>query len=284
MNSTTKSKITELSSLPTIPVVISKLIGILKNENASMGELVETIRHDQSIISRIVSIANSPFFGYPGRINSIEQAVLMLGFNLVRSISLSVSIFTMFPIPYITLKKMWAHSFKVASLSGLLCSKTSINNSGVCFLAGLLHDIGRGIFLAINKSEHQLEGIETLPKLKAHELFEAEKLLFQCNHTDAARWFLEELFFPQEIILPVYYHHDLGGASLSELPHKDVILTIYLSEGLIQEIDPDDLNDGQFSEVHSMLFKEAGFITKDIEEIKKKFLLTVISANNFFEL
>lgn len=284
MNSTTKSKITELSSLPTIPVVISKLIGILKNENASMGELVETIRHDQSIISRIVSIANSPFFGYPGRINSIEQAVLMLGFNLVRSISLSVSIFTMFPIPYITLKKMWAHSFKVASLSGLLCSKISINNSGVCFLAGLLHDIGRGIFLAINKSEHQLEGIETLPKLKAHELFEAEKLLFQCNHTDAARWFLEELFFPQEIILPVYYHHDLGGASLSELPHKDVILTIYLSEGLIQEIDPDDLNDGQFSEVHSMLFKEAGFITKDIEEIKKKFLLTVISANNFFEL
>lgn len=284
MNSTTKSKITELSSLPTIPVVISKLIGILKNENASMGELVETIRHDQSIISRIVSIANSPFFGYPGRINSIEQAVLMLGFNLVRSISLSVSIFTMFPIPYITLKKMWAHSFKVASLSGLLCSKISINNSGVCFLAGLLHDIGRGIFLAINKSEHPLEGIETLPKLKAHELFEAEKLLFQCNHTDAARWFLEELFFPQEIILPVYYHHDLGGASLSELPHKDVILTIYLSEGLIQEIDPDDLNDGQFSEVHSMLFKEAGFTTKDIEEIKKKFLLTVISANNFFEL
>ncbi len=284
MNSTTKSKITELSSLPTIPVVISKLIGILKNENASMGELVETIRHDQSIISRIVSIANSPFFGYPGRINSIEQAVLMLGFNLVRSISLSVSIFTMFPIPYITLKKMWAHSFKVASLSGLLCSKISINNSGVCFLAGLLHDIGRGIFLAINKSEHPPGGIETLPKLKAHELFEAEKLLFQCNHTDAARWFLEELFFPQEIILPVYYHHDLGGASLSELPHKNVILAIYLSEGLIQEIDPDDLNDGQFSEVHSMLFKEAGFTTKDIEEIKKNFLLTVISANNFFEL
>jgi HD-like signal output (HDOD) protein len=284
MNSDTKSKITEISSLPTIPVIISKLIGILKNENASMTELVEVIRHDQSITSRIVSIANSPFFGYPGRINSLEQAVLMLGFNLVKSISLSISILTMFPIPYVTLKKMWAHAFKVASLSGLLCTRITGNNSGVCFLAGLLHDVGRTIFLTLNKMHYPTGSLENLTRLKAYELLEAEKSLFQCNHADAAKWFLEELFFPEEIILPIYYHHNLENSSLSRLPHRDIILTLYLAEGLISKIETDILNDGEFNETHMVLFREAGFSEKNLELLEEQFHSTIDSAKNFFEL
>lgn len=284
MSSHTISKIKGLSSMPTIPVVISKLINILKNENASINELVEVIKHDQSIISRIVSIANSPFFGYPGRINSIEQAVLMLGFNLVKSISLSVSIFTVFPIPYVKLKKMWAHAFKVATLSGSLCMKISGNNAGVCFLSGLLHDIGRAIFLSINNSHHPSESFEALYRLKANKLIEAEKLLFDCDHTEAARWFLEELFFPEEIIIPVYYHHNLGDISCCSAPYKDIILSLYLAEGLIEEIEPDTLNDGQFTESHSNLLKEAGITEETMVEIMENFALGSASAKNFFEL
>lgn len=284
MTTDIKTKITELSSLPTIPVVITKLIGVLKKENASIDELVDVIIHDQSITTRIVSIANSPFFGYPGRINSLEQAVLMLGFDLVKSISLSVSIFTMFPIPYVTLKKMWSHAFKVARLSGLLFNRVSGKNGEICFLAGLLHDIGRAVLLVIKDPIHSPDSIQKLYQLKADELIELESKLFQCDHTDAGKWFLERLFFPEEITVPVYYHHFFDKIHGHKIPHGDIVLAIYLAEGLIDFIKPDSFNDGKWTENHLLLFREAGLIEKDLEEIKRHFLTTIDSANNFFDL
>jgi len=278
-----KAKITQLTSLPTIPLVITKLIVIMKKENPSIDEFVDVIKHDQSITSKIVSIANSPFFGYPGRINSLEQAVLMLGFDLIKSISLSVSIFTIFPIPYVTLKKMWSHSFKVADLSSFLYRKITGKNSCICFLSGLLHDIGRAILLNIKSSDHSADILHELYKLKADELLKSETEIFQCNHTEAGKWFLEKLFFPEEIVAPIYYHHYYDRFLGYNIPYKDIVQSIYLAEGLIDFIKPDSLNDGQWTENHLALLKENNIFESDLKEIKEGFLTTIDTANNFFD-
>lgn len=283
MENDIKTKIINLTSLPTVPVIISRLIKIMKKENASIDDLVDVIKHDQSITTKIVSIANSPFFGYPGRINSIEQAVLMLGFDLVKSISLSVSIFTIFPIPYVSLKNMWSHAFKVASLSSLLYNKTTGKNSGVSFLCGLLHDIGRAIFLTLTPTNHSAI-LQELYKLKSYELLDAEKKLFQCTHNEAGKLFLEKLFFPEEIIIPIYYHHYYDKFIDYNIPHKDVVQSIYLAEGLIDLIRPDAMNDGQWSEKHLALIKQNDINEVELEEIKGSFFEIIESSNNFFEI
>lgn len=280
-----RSKISELSSLSTLPIIITRLIKVISNENTTIDELTEIIRHDQSLTTRIVSIANSPFFGYPGRINSLEQAILILGFDIVKSISLSISIFTMFPIPYVSMKKMWAHAFNVATLSALFSNIFIPKNSGICFLGGLLHDIGRLVLLTLTDVKQlPTQTLQQLSQLKCSELMESEAKLYRCNHTEAGKWFLERLFFPQEITLSVYHHHYLDKTIYNSINHRDIVLTVFLAEGFIDLIAKENANDGEWTNNHFILIENLGILQKDLEEIKEKFLLMRDATNTFFDL
>jgi putative nucleotidyltransferase with HDIG domain len=268
-----KYKIKNITDVPTIPVVISRLIRTLQNDKASIEDISGVIRHDQSIAARIVAVANSPFFGYQGRINSIEQAVLMLGFDMVRSISLSASVFGLLPAPYRAVKQIWVHSYMVAVLSGLMCSRVPVANKGICFLAGLLHDIGRVVLMSFYKNEYPV-------LIKPDNFIEKEKNIFQCSHSEAGGYFLESLYFPEEIVLPLYHHHDIGEAD----KHKGIATTVYLAEGLISILNPEFAYDGQWTEEHARVFEDIGLDENDIAEFKSYLTNKGEHINNFFEL
>lgn len=267
-----RDKIKQIAEVPTIPVIVSKLIKIMQNENSSIEELSEIISHDQSIASKIVAAANSPFFGYPGKINSIEQAILMLGFDFTKSIALGVSVFSIFQHRH-DIKKVWAHSYGVATLSGLMCPQIPVANKGICFLAGLLHDIGRALFIKLYSSEYAV--------LLTHgDAVSAEMNTFSFNHTQLGGWFLEGLSFPDEIVLPVFYHHGMDGA----IKHKGIVTAIYLAEGLISVLNPDIACDGQWTNEHEKVFKENGLAADDIRAYDSVLHDELQSMRNFFEL
>lgn len=268
-----KDRIKEIKNIPTIPVTISRLIKSLQNENVSIDELSKIISRDQSIASRIVAAANSPFFGYPGRINSIEQSILMLGFDFTKSIALGVSIFSLFHRQQAVLKRMWAHSYGVATLSGLMCSKVSVANRGVCFLAGLLHDIGRALFIKLYSTEYTA-------LMERDDIIAVETDAFQSNHGELGGWFLEDIFFPEEIVLPVSYHHDIAKATR----HKGIATTVYLAEGLISLLNPDIACDGQWTEEHEKALEKSGLTEDDIKAYESVLHDELESVNNFFDL
>lgn len=268
-----RERIKQLTELPTVPIVISRLIKVLQDENASVNDLSEVIRHDQSISARMVAVANSPFFGYPGRINSIEQAILMLGFDIVKSIALGVSVMGLFPFQYSAVKKMWAHSYSVATISGFLCCKIPVADKGICFLAGLLHDIGKIVLMGLYRNEYQTF-------VKSDDPVDVEKNIFQCTHAQAGAWFLESLSFPEEIVLPVCHHHDMVEVD----NHKGIVSTVYLAEGLVRTLKPDLAYDGQWTEGHSKTWHDSGLGEDDINELRSFLTEKEEHINSFFEL
>jgi HD-like signal output (HDOD) protein len=259
-----RDKIQNLSNLPSLAVVKYQLIKTLNKDSASIDDICNVIRHDQAIASRVLAVANSAFLGFSGKIGAIEQAVMLLGFDLVRSISLAASIFNVFTSQYGNFKQMWAHSYIVANIAANIGEKVSVTEKSSCFLAGLLHDIGRlALFKVAADSDRDGEA-QNLLKLKGEDLLKAESDLFHCTHPEAAKWFLDNLCFPEEIIVPIETHHTI----ISEGPNAKVSNMTFLAEGLSDLVYPQVVHDGQWNDEYQKLFQENGLGDKDIDDLK----------------
>ncbi|MCE5312973.1 MAG: HDOD domain-containing protein [Nitrospiraceae bacterium] len=261
-----KKSINKMKDIPTLSQVSLRLVKLLNKENASLNELSEIIKFDQSLAERIVGVANSPFFGYPGRINSIEQALLMLGFNLAKSVALGVSIFHSFNLEPKNLKNLWAHSYCVAVMSEMFCKNVPVSNRNVCFLSGLLHDIGRIVLFKHYSADKYRETHAQLNALHGEDLEAAETQNFGCTHSQAGEWFLQQLSFPEEIVLSVHNHHALD----QETRHKGIVTLIYLAEGIVSHTAPDYLSDSEWTDKHEKLFRGLGFEQMHMDEFRMR--------------
>src|SRR5512147_1110671 len=83
----------KITSLPTLPKVITEITTLMQNPRTSAEEVGRAITMDQALASKVLRLVNSAFYGFPGRINTITHAIVILGFNTVKNIVLTASVF-----------------------------------------------------------------------------------------------------------------------------------------------------------------------------------------------
>ncbi|MEX2446918.1 MAG: HDOD domain-containing protein [Dehalococcoidia bacterium] len=133
----------EVAELRPLPSVAVRVLEIAESEHFSAHELAQAIASDAALTARMLRLANSAYYGFPRRISTVRDAVVLLGFRAVRSATLATCVIGAMPRgSYVDERAFWHFSLSVGMLAEVL-SRATHQHTDHAFTAGVLHNIGR---------------------------------------------------------------------------------------------------------------------------------------------
>jgi putative nucleotidyltransferase with HDIG domain len=201
-----KERAEGIQELCTLPGVILRILDVMNNPMADARDVEKEIIEDPAITSKILKVANSPFYGTDRNISTIQQAVVLMGFAEVQNVALSISIFGRFltPTKMFDRRQFWEHCFATATTAEALQRRVNAHtNDG--FVAGLLHDLGRIILDQYFPDE--FEEVVSVAEANKISLLEAERKVLGVTHGDVGYWVTEKWNLPTMLTDSVLFHH-----------------------------------------------------------------------------
>ena len=199
--------------IPTVPSVIDTITELTADVNCSLTSLEAALKTDQSCVARILQMANSAFYGSEAQrtVTSVRGAVRMFGFNAVKNITLSLTVFDCFqtnnPTEIAVVNTMRLHSLIVAALSQYIAETSPRDiDEELAFCAGLLHDFGRVVLLHLFPQEYY-QMLAQLAHDPEADISKAEFDTFEVTHAVAGQWLGEHWHFPPPLLQVIATHH-----------------------------------------------------------------------------
>ncbi|MBI5115000.1 HDOD domain-containing protein [Candidatus Poribacteria bacterium] len=213
----TESIVESIVTLPTIPSIVTALNTVIAVPNSSAVDVANIISRDPSTATKVLRLANSAYYGLRSKVSTINHAVTMLGFNIVRNLVLTASILNVSTGANIAglfeREKFWHHSLGVGVTARIVAREAfpeMRRQSDEFFICGLLHDLGKIILL--QHLQPKFEEALLLSRDQALPLYEAEKISIGCTHADVGGLLAKRWNLSKEIIAAVAYHHDPAEA------------------------------------------------------------------------
>jgi HD-like signal output (HDOD) protein len=236
------SIVSRMRSIPSLPALYRDLTAALREENASLTKIEQIILKDVSMSAKILQLANSAFIAAHGRVSSLHEAVSLIGAETVRSLTLSIHVFSQFDRNSATaphLPALWDHSVAVASLARRIALSETRDKSTAeeSFTAGLLHDIGKIVLLAELPNEYQ----RVLQSLDVNDqsFVELEHNLVGCSHDQIGAYLMSVWGLPVPIVHAVEFHQHPSAAG-EETPWP--LAAVHCADAIASSLDQFPLN------------------------------------------
>lgn len=194
----------QIEHLPTLPQVVANLLAMTESPGVDAMKLSKAL--DQSLAAKVLKVANSAFYG-KRKVNTISQGIVIIGFDAVKEIILTTSLFHTFheARDIQTLQPLWQHSLECAMIAKRLAWIYRYEILDEAYFSGLIHDIGKLVIQQYFPNEDQQirklteEGVESL---------EAEKQILSITHAEIGGKMVQRWNFPAGLVDAVNHHHD----------------------------------------------------------------------------
>lgn len=265
-----------ITDLPSPPILVQRLMALVTSESSVTSEIAQVIEMDSAMTARVLRIVNSPFYGMPRKIKSVDESVTILGLNSVRHLIVSASMYSTLKIPgsETILKDLWTHSFAVGYLAkNLMAGSEDAKND--TFIAGILHDIGRLIFL-----KNAPEKYRFLYKGEQRAVSRTdEKYSFGMDHQQIGGELALKWNFPLPIAEPISHHHSPSNA----LPAYCVIAAaIHVADIIVHGLGVGNSGNNYVNEYDPKAWNILKTSPEQIKEIIKASLININRARESF--
>jgi HD-like signal output (HDOD) protein len=211
-----------MKDLPPMPMAVSKILTLTGSENSRADEVEKYIATDQAISTKVLRVVNSPYFGLESQVSSLSQAVLILGFEQVRNLVLSLSSAKLFAASSPAIKaihlELWKHAFATGAAAQIVARRCRLDlkEHDFVFSGGLLSNVG-ALFLAAQYSK-PYEAIWTKALNEGGQISDFEARAFGVHHAELGQQLGVLWKFPENLCLLVGRHEGpFGGDPIPSL-------------------------------------------------------------------
>lgn len=210
------AQLERVERIPSLPPVLLRVWDMASKEETSARQLGEVLSQDPGLTGSILRLANSAYFGFPKRVTTVTQAIVVLGFETVKSLAMGASVLhALRPSDgrWIEATGFLRHCLVTASAARVAILRRGAQKSGSAFAAGILHDLGK------------LVVAEYLPDLAAElaarneagdPLDESELGVLGMSHGEVGAWFATRWNLPDELVCSCRWHHEPAAADRHE--------------------------------------------------------------------
>ncbi len=201
-----QSCVQKIKELPTLPSTAQEILSLTSDPMLAIDRLLNIVESDPAISGKILSVANSAFFGYPVRTTKLNDAIMRIGMNNVKSIAIGISIFSFLDDGKKTSGYMmiFNHSVAVALTAQYIAKNLNMALAEDILIDGLLHDLG---FMVLHSYFPDIFREIVTSFEQGGDLLRAEKNTLSYTHGDIGFWLANKWKLPASITDTNLYHH-----------------------------------------------------------------------------